>query len=119
MINQLKNNLRSKAFDYIKKNNPAKRANIIIKNRIPPRQYLWRGVMPEFGSVFTSSPTIAEFPTIMFQPRKWIGGMGWDFDRQQFHCYASRKQKTTHTMPWQWSWKSWGMTLPRCRRHVR
>ena len=28
-----------------------------------------------------------------FRPRKWIGSIGWDMDRQMLHMYSSRKQR--------------------------
>jgi hypothetical protein len=71
--------------------------------------------MEGYGRVYTSSRSKLDQTEILirikFKPRKWIGAMGWDIDRQQFHCYASRTQRHKH-MRFGWEHIEWSRAGP-------
>ena len=91
------------AKKFLRKNNPG-----LVKARVPRRHYMYRFNLSGYGTVSAYKILEGENCYIHFKPRKWTGGIGWDFDRQSFHMYSCRKEGTWRHFPWQWSYKSYG-----------
>lgn len=82
-----------------KKRPPFKRTQV----RKPRTRYSLEIMMHDFGLVYGYSKRKNLFHDetlvrLRFRPRKYRGGMGWDVDRQQFHCYAVSKREQKHRM---------------------
>ncbi len=100
--------LKQKAKRHLLKRPHGPRDATWAKKHLRGPRYMYRFVDPSWGVVYGfGKDADDQGATLIFEPRKWLGGYGWDTERRRYHIYSNRYPKTKKMYRWQYLWKYW------------